>query len=45
MTKETFLSIQEKLWDAAPTYPDELSKPDWLALCEKFYDENLELFA
>jgi len=44
MDKETFLSIQEKLWDISPTYPDELSKTDWLVICGEFYDDNLKLF-
>ena len=44
MPKETFISIQEKLWDASPSYPDELSKSEWLDLCGKFYEENKELF-
>jgi len=44
MTKEKFLEIQSQLWDASPSYPDELTKDQWLEVCGKFYDEHTEIF-
>jgi len=44
MEKEKFLEIQGKLWDSAPSYPEELTREAWLEYCAKFYDDNKELF-
>ena len=44
LTKQTFLEIQAGVWDASPSYPNELPKSEWIECCAEFYDENPGLF-